>query len=175
MNVGKQIKEARKKAGLTQAQLAEKCGLATITIRQYESGKREPNMGQIVNLASALNISILHLFDAEDLNEPTYADPDDKLIVEAASSIPPLEPLTNEEAAIKTLLNSFGYDLIKCHGDYGLSHPNGIFTISKSDVDDIITTTVGAVKVAAKSLLIGNYQALNQKTGCHIEPPPEEE
>lgn len=175
MNVGKQIKEARKKAGLTQAQLAEKCGLATITIRQYESGKREPNMGQIVNLASALNISILHLFDAENLNEPTYADPDDKLIVEAASSLPPLEPLTDEETAIKALFNSFGYDLIKFHGDYGLSHPDGIFTISKTDVDEIIAIAVGATKVAARSLLIRSYQALNQKTGCHIELPPEEE
>lgn len=81
MEIGKNIKAARKAAGLTQAALAEKCGLATITIRQYESEKREPNIGQIVNLASALNVSILYLLDAEGADGntlPTYfADPGD--------------------------------------------------------------------------------------------------
>ena len=50
------MREARKKAGLTQAQLAEKSGVATISIHQYETGKRTPRLEQLVYIASALEI-----------------------------------------------------------------------------------------------------------------------
>ena len=43
-NEGDYIKIARQKAGLTQKQLAEKVGLATITIQQYERNLREPRL-----------------------------------------------------------------------------------------------------------------------------------
>lgn len=61
MDIGKNIKNARKNAGLTQEQLAGKCNLATITIRQYESGRREPKMEQLSTLAEALGIHVLSL------------------------------------------------------------------------------------------------------------------
>ena len=35
---GKNIKNARKKAGLTQKELAEASGVAKVTIQQYETG-----------------------------------------------------------------------------------------------------------------------------------------
>ena len=56
MDVGKQIRESRKQAHLTQAELAEMVGVAEITIRQYEAGKRKPSMAQIEKLASALGV-----------------------------------------------------------------------------------------------------------------------
>lgn len=46
MDVSNKIREARKAAGLTQKGLAEKAGLATITIQQYESNKRQPRLDQ---------------------------------------------------------------------------------------------------------------------------------
>lgn len=61
MDIGKNIKCARKNSGMTQEQLAKKCNLATITIRQYESGKREPKMEQLSALASALDVHVLEL------------------------------------------------------------------------------------------------------------------
>lgn len=61
MNIGKNIKDARRNAGLTQEQLAKKCNLATITIRQYELGKREPKLEQLSSLASALDVHVLDL------------------------------------------------------------------------------------------------------------------
>lgn len=61
MDIGTNIRVARKNARLTQEQLAKKCNLATITIRQYELGKREPKMEQLSALASALGIHILEL------------------------------------------------------------------------------------------------------------------
>lgn len=63
MNIGDRIKEARKTAGLTQTQLAEKIGVATITIRQYELGKRQPRIEQLRKIASALGLYISDLVD----------------------------------------------------------------------------------------------------------------
>lgn len=65
MGYGQNIKAARKMAGLTQAQLAKKCGMATITIRQYESEKREPRLTQLECIANALGITYFHLADSE--------------------------------------------------------------------------------------------------------------
>lgn len=58
MNYGDSIKNARKKAGLTQKELAEKAGLAEITIRQYETNKREPRSENLKKIAAALEIPV---------------------------------------------------------------------------------------------------------------------
>lgn len=56
----------REEKGLTQAQLAEKSGVAAISIHQYESGKREPRIEQLQRIAGALNISISALLDESE-------------------------------------------------------------------------------------------------------------
>lgn len=53
---GDLIKHARKSKGLTQKQLAEKTGLATVTIQQYERNLREPRLENIKKIALALNV-----------------------------------------------------------------------------------------------------------------------
>ena len=65
--IGHQIKEARKKAKLTQAELAEKVGVATITIRQYESGKRFPtDISMWDKLSCALGVNALYFLGLDD-------------------------------------------------------------------------------------------------------------
>lgn len=61
MDIGLKIKEKRNAAGLTQSQLAELSGVAVITIRQYESNKRQPRADQLRAIASALNVSMDYL------------------------------------------------------------------------------------------------------------------
>lgn len=61
MTTGQLIKAARKKAGMTQAQLAEKAGVAAITIQQYELGKRQPRLAQLQAIASALGVPVQDL------------------------------------------------------------------------------------------------------------------
>ena len=56
VTIGEKIRQVRIGLGMTQEQLAEKCGVATTTIRQYESGRREPREGQIRRIAKALSI-----------------------------------------------------------------------------------------------------------------------
>lgn len=70
MNIGANIKKFRKEKGLTQKELAEKIGKATITVRKYEAsdtrvsignyerGDREPKIGTIQAIADALGVSV---------------------------------------------------------------------------------------------------------------------
>lgn len=59
MTTGQLIKAARKKAGMTQAQLAEKAGVAAITIQQYDL--RNPKLDTLQRIASALGVPVQEL------------------------------------------------------------------------------------------------------------------
>lgn len=72
--IGKKIRKARKAAGLTQAQLAEKSGVAAITIHQYEAGKRQPRIKQLADITAALNLSVDSLITFEDEVTPGVKD-----------------------------------------------------------------------------------------------------
>ena len=58
MEIGNNIKKLRKERGLTQKALADKCGIAQITVRQYEAGKRQPKLESIYKISSALGVRI---------------------------------------------------------------------------------------------------------------------
>lgn len=58
MNIGEMIKNLRNAYGLTQKELAEKAGIATITLQQYERNKREPRKEVLSKIAVALNIPV---------------------------------------------------------------------------------------------------------------------
>lgn len=75
MTIGQRIKEARKRAGLTQKALAMQIGSATGTVQQYELGKRHPRLEQLYAIADALNISIEDLLGIDRENRAvTSAD-----------------------------------------------------------------------------------------------------
>lgn len=65
MAIAQRIKEARMAAELTQEELAKALDLATITIRQYEAGKREPKLDAIKRLATVLGVEPAWLMDVE--------------------------------------------------------------------------------------------------------------
>lgn len=60
MGYGANIKAARKAAGLTQKQLADRLGISFVNISQLENNQRTPNMVTLQRLADALGI---HIFD----------------------------------------------------------------------------------------------------------------
>ncbi|MCH5345147.1 MAG: helix-turn-helix transcriptional regulator [Acetatifactor sp.] len=66
MTIGERIKSERKKAGLTQEKLAKNSGLATITIQQYESGKRQPRLEQLRKIATTLQIPLADILPFDD-------------------------------------------------------------------------------------------------------------
>lgn len=63
MATGERIKAARKKAGLTQKALGEKCNMPDSQIRQYELGMVNPRIEQLRRIAAALGVYISDLVD----------------------------------------------------------------------------------------------------------------
>ena len=68
MTVGERIRNARKKAGLTQVQLGEKLGVSGSMIGQYEKDLRKPKIETMDKIATALNCYVSDLFP-EDATE----------------------------------------------------------------------------------------------------------
>jgi transcriptional regulator with XRE-family HTH domain len=58
-----QLAILRKKRGLTQATLAERMGVEQPTVQRWEVGKREPSLGQLIELASVLGVEAGALID----------------------------------------------------------------------------------------------------------------
>ena len=59
--VGARIKEIRQHIGLTQAEVAQKLGIAKQSVTNYESGKSEPTIRNLIALATVLNVSTDYL------------------------------------------------------------------------------------------------------------------
>lgn len=69
MELGKKIKELRKRKGLSQEELAEKSSLSLRTIQRIESSETEPRGDTLKRLSQALNVSpdeLLDWVEAED-------------------------------------------------------------------------------------------------------------
>lgn len=56
MSVGENIKKIREEKGMTQKELAEKCGIIYQTIGKYERGLLNPKMETLVKIANAMDV-----------------------------------------------------------------------------------------------------------------------
>lgn len=65
MSIADNIKQLRKQNHMTQKQLAERSGLAVITIQQYEAGKFSPKPDAVMKLCVGLNCKITDIIDDE--------------------------------------------------------------------------------------------------------------
>lgn len=61
MPLGERIRELRKQAGWSQAELAEKIGVDAGRVSRYEAGRITPSAEALVRLGEVLNVSIDHL------------------------------------------------------------------------------------------------------------------
>jgi len=61
--LGKKIKEIRQKIGMTQEELAWKCGISLNFLGQIERGQKKPSIETIKKIAEALEISPSAFFD----------------------------------------------------------------------------------------------------------------
>lgn len=62
---GDSVRRARLRVGLTQEELADKCGLDRSYIGGVERGERNPTLSVIEKIAVGLGVSIRSLFDYE--------------------------------------------------------------------------------------------------------------
>ena len=60
------IKHYRKKAGLTQAELAKKCNISKDSVVRYESGHREPRASDIQKLCEVLGVGESELLNGSE-------------------------------------------------------------------------------------------------------------
>lgn len=63
---GNLVREARRRAGLTQVQLAELAGTTQSAIARLESGRTDPTFGQLQKLLKACGFSLLVRLDRYD-------------------------------------------------------------------------------------------------------------
>ena len=72
MNIGKRIKQARKKANITQKELGKLVDMSHQQIAQYENNSRNPKFETLNKIAEALNVGVWDLYDelpSEEINE----------------------------------------------------------------------------------------------------------
>lgn len=67
--VGQRIMERRRKLGLTQEELAERCGLTTQFVSYAESGKRASRPENLMRIASALGVSTDYLLTGDIIDK----------------------------------------------------------------------------------------------------------
>ena len=63
MTLGGKIREARRKCGFSQEQLAERLSVSRSAIAKWETDKGLPDVGNLKILARLLNVSVDHLLD----------------------------------------------------------------------------------------------------------------
>ena len=66
MTLGEKIREARRKCGLSQEQLAEKLSVSRSAIAKWETDKGLPDVGNLKVLARLLSVSVDRLLDESD-------------------------------------------------------------------------------------------------------------
>ena len=69
MTLGEKIREARRKCGFSQEQLAEKMSVSRSAIAKWETDKGLPDVGNLKMLARLLNVSVDRLLDEGDLSD----------------------------------------------------------------------------------------------------------
>ena len=68
MEWSKKIKEARKNARITQAELADRIGVHRSTIANYEIGRRKPSLTELKEIAKILHVEVNYLLEGTDVN-----------------------------------------------------------------------------------------------------------
>lgn len=120
MDLAARLKEARKAAGLTQDQLAAECGLATITIRQYELGKRQPRYETLAKIAEILRVN------PADLDERLVVNLGSDVMYETAEgeylTIPSDDPLSRASTILQNMNDEGTEEWLK-RGDEMLQIP----------------------------------------------------
>jgi len=64
--IGARIREARKRAGLTQARLAELVFVASMSLKNWEAGRTNPGATSVIRLAAVLRVGVGWLLLGDD-------------------------------------------------------------------------------------------------------------
>jgi transcriptional regulator with XRE-family HTH domain len=62
-DLGTNLREARERLGLTQEQVAQRCGVHATEVSRIEGGKRDPQVSTVLRLAAAVKVKPGRLLD----------------------------------------------------------------------------------------------------------------
>lgn len=85
---GDKLKQLRTAAGMTQEELAKKCGITKQNISRYENSSREPNIRTAKIIADALNVPLAD-FAPETIAPRKASDEDRELLLTLFDQLPP--------------------------------------------------------------------------------------
>ncbi len=85
--IGNFIAQQRKKLGYSQKELAEKLNVTDKAVSKWETGRGVPDVSLIIEVADALQISVVELLNGEYMSKDEIHTKTDKMLVESMSKI----------------------------------------------------------------------------------------
>lgn len=132
------VKSKRLELNLTMEELANKVGVSKATIQRWESGEiKNVRRDKILKLSNALSTTPAYLMGwSNDLVENVVEE--DKDIVKHFLKYNSYhDDLNEEEVSMKSLLNTFGYDLSRYNNEYYLTDDYGAYSISEHELNNL--------------------------------------
>lgn len=172
MEIGNLIQEFRRRRGITQAELAERIGVATITIRQYENNKRRPRLEQLRLIAKVLGVDWTDLVPEEEQPQTVVDHMKEKL-----NNGAPFQKMTDAEMYRAGVL-TFKADDDRIAYFYSLLNIDGKLAASKYFFQHLDRDAMGTVADYVQHLSeIPQYQRHDTKQsppdGTDTTPPGE--
>lgn len=180
MTFGEKLKNARKEAGLSQEQLAEKLSVSRSAVAKWEAGNGMPDVDNLKAMASLLNTSIDYLLDEDEkitfneTREPIELDSFEKTgkcrdkkdaaVYWKYKDADAIYPLIRSK---KLSIREFRLDLVTSRGvsqlaDYA-SNMDGYYLVETSGrqllvrvSEEFITISQLAARVDPRKFIIGN-------------------
>ena len=180
MTFGEKLRNARKEAGFSQEQLAEKLSVSRSAVAKWETDNGMPDVGNLKAIATLLNVSIDYLLDEDEkitfneTREPIETesfektgkcrDRKDAAVYWKYKDADAIYPLIRRK---KLNAGEFMLDLVTSWGvsqlaDYA-TNTDGYYLVEKADrqllvrvSDDFITTSELAGRVDPGKFVVGN-------------------
>lgn len=75
------IKVIRLRKGLTQADVAAALGVSSVVYSRYETGKRQPSIDMLIQMADIFGVTVDFLLGRQDIEDSTLSDYELQLLI----------------------------------------------------------------------------------------------
>ena len=75
------IKDIRLRKGLTQADVAAALGVSSVVYSRYETGKRQPSIDMLIQMADMFGVTVDFLLGRQDIEDSTLSDYELQLLI----------------------------------------------------------------------------------------------
>lgn len=106
--IGRRVKESRLWKGISQADLAEQINMSVSYISRIETAKKQASLEALVRIANALGVTVDHLLNGNQINDPAEYQVDMARLMEGCTSCEKRIIYEIALAAQKSLLENRG-------------------------------------------------------------------